>query len=1294
MNRRVAFWTLTVLVTAALAGAPAVRAATYYVRAPGDDRKEGTTAQAAFRTVTRAAQVLAHGDRIVIGPGQYREAVLISERFGTPEAPLAVVGDESGKLTGDTPGAVVVEPAIFGEPALYIHRSQHVQVSGLTFRGRGVGLQVEKVRGLAIERCTFDGLSKGLAVALSDDLRLESAVIARCITGAQVKQTTRSRLAHLTVASCSAVGVLVSTSAGGEIRNSIFADNGTAMVVDPASASSWSSDHNAIAGTVGSWGLAGQCRIIYEWFSSSGQERHSTYTLPAFAGPAAYDLHPAPQVTWGGGLPGQATGLPLTPPVARDRDGKPFAVRGGRVCVGAYDYPEPQPGPGWKKVKAALAEGPRASAGIYTPDGTLVRTLLADEATVRELWWDGLDDNGAVAPAGKYEVRGVTHDVRMLDDGNLGDNGSPLGTYNCDNAERVVVFRDGSFAITTLYDEAGIPLRFHTRTGVSICGSSLAEADIWAIADAGDTARRTLLAGVGRQLQTIVFPGERAPMPNGAKFYSIFADNEKLLDKDGKTKLRPTGLAVGGGRAYVALPVLNVVRVMDLATGAKVADWPAGGNVGDVKVAPDGTVWTLAGAEIVAFGPGGQVAKRYPTGLPTPRYLAVAGGKLAVCDPGAAKISLLNPADGQVAATLGRPRPPKTWMPVAGDLFGNLRDLAFRDDGTLLVCEHGRVRAIDPETKRELFAAVSTFMDVAVPHPLDPSYVYCYGASIYRCDHATGAWQPVVEGPAPDGDGALAHMSSATLLGGRPYLMAGGQRRLPPDDKGNARRQSGYFLLDVAKPLEPRVTGFAPVGAAYRDVRFAKNGDIVLGIGGPEELKFAVYPFGGFEADGKPIYDFTKPVTRDCGKDTSSTGLCTQFGLAVDPQTNDYYIMALSAQHKKTVPAWGASGSGLAKLDAGGKLKWFSLTSGGNFTGTAMLRDKNEAWAFIAKDFGGQVDVFNSDGLRLATLNWGWLGNWTCGFVDMRDGLTAYRRPDGKPGVYVEDDSIGRLMRGRLDGAETRRKVAAGFTWAGGAAAGPAPLPNVTGGPGLQNPLSLPRVAPLPVDGDWNAWAAAGVTPQCVMLPLVGWGYTWPRDLLETFRAGTGGAAFAHDGKNLYCYFLVTDDTPIFGDNPAIMFSFDGVEFWVEEEQFGLGLLAGGKPALFKYRYHNRAGAEWSAGYKLDDANVWGKMIPDAGAHPLGRYLGNVLGTSLDGKSAYVLMGRIPLEEIKLVGGIAGRKGGEVRPTTAGPGELIRLGVAISGMSAWGRAQDYKVYWPLGLMFSDPTSLTPFAFGQ
>jgi hypothetical protein len=1287
-------WTLGAL-TALASQSPA---ATFYVRAAGDDRADGTSAKTAVRTLTRAAQLPTHGDQIVLGPGAYREAVLISERFGTPHAPLAIVGDESGQLTGDPAGAVVIEPAVVGEPAVSIHRSQHVRVSGLTFRGQDLGLKVEKVRGVVIERCTFDGLAKGLEAALCEDLRLESSVFLRCVTGAQVKQSTRSRLAHLTVASCSMAGLMASSSSQGEIRNCLFANNNTAMVVDPASGSSWSSDYNAIAGTVGTWGLANQCRIIHEWFASSGQERHSSYTLPAFVDPARNDLHIAPQVTWGGGLPGQTAGLALEPKVEADRDDKPFTARDGRVNVGAYNYPEPQPGPDWKKLAVKLPAGARLSAGVYRPDGTLVRMLLADDAPVRELWWDGRDDAGVPAPAGKYEVRAVAHDVRFLDDGNIADNGSPLGTYNCDNAERVVVFADGSFVVSTFYDEAGIPLRYHTRTGVSICGSALAEADVWAIADTRDPVKRTLIAGVGRQLQTIIFPGERAPMPNGAKFYAVLADGEKLLAPDGKTELKPVGLAVAGGKAYVALPGLNVIRVIDLANGNKLADWPVGGVVGDVEAAPDGTVWALAGTEVVVLGADGQVARRHPTGLPTPRYLATGAGLLAVSDPGAARIALLKLADGAVTQTLGQARPADTWMPVAGDRLGLLRDLAIRDDGTLLVCEAGRVRGIDPAGKRELFAAVSTFMDVGVAHPVDPSYVYVYGAAIHQVNHDTGGWRLVREGPALSGGRTMAQPSSATILGGKPYLMTMGQRLAADgakDASGNPVRQQVFFLLDVTKPLEPRITGVVPFAGVYSDTRFARNGDIVIATGDQTEFKFNVYPFKGFDAQGNPNYDFTKPEVRDCGKDNSPIGIETKSGLAVDPQTNDYYLMAVTKNHKKMVPAWGASGTGLAKLAADGSLKWFSLTSGGNFTGTAMVRDKNEAWAFIGKDFGGQVEAYNSDGLRLATLNWGWRGHWTCGFVDMRDGLTAYLRPDGRPGVYVEDDSIGRLMRGRLEGTETQKKAALPFTWATATAApAPVPLPNATGGAVLQNPLVLPKVAPLPMDGDFNAWIKAGVAPQTVMLPIVSWGRTWPGDLLDTFRAGTGAAALAHDGQYLYAYFLVTDDTPIFGDNPGIMFAFDGIEFWVEEEQFGFGFVGNRKPAMFKYRYHNKAGAEWAANYAMADGNVWGKVLPDVGAHPLGEYLGSVLGAPLAGKPGYALMGRLPFEEIKLVGGIAGRKGGEILPATGAPGEVIRMGVAISGMSAWGRSQDYKVYWPLGLMFSDPTSLTAFEFGR
>ena len=48
----------------------------------------------------------------------------------------------------------------------------------------------------------------------------------------------------------------------------------------------------------------------------------------------------------------------------------------------------------------------------------------------------------------------------------------------------------------------------------------------------------------------------------------------------------------------------------------------------------------------------------------------------------------------------------------------------------------------------------------------------------------------------------------------------------------------------------------------------------------------------------------------------------------------------------------------------------------------------------------------------------------------------------------------------------------------------------------------------------------------------------------------------------------------------------------------------------------------------------------------------------------------------------------------AAPGEMLRIGVTFDGMSVWGRSQDFKVYWPTGLMFSDPTSFVPSVLGQ
>ena len=106
---------LTLLVAALVASAAPGQ--TYYVRQGGNDQADGKTAAGAFRTPLRAAQAVNHGDSIVIGPGVYRGAALLAERFSADGARMSVLGDESSKVTGDPPGTVVLEPANATEPA-------------------------------------------------------------------------------------------------------------------------------------------------------------------------------------------------------------------------------------------------------------------------------------------------------------------------------------------------------------------------------------------------------------------------------------------------------------------------------------------------------------------------------------------------------------------------------------------------------------------------------------------------------------------------------------------------------------------------------------------------------------------------------------------------------------------------------------------------------------------------------------------------------------------------------------------------------------------------------------------------------------------------------------------------------------------------------------------------------------------------------------------------------------------------------------------------------------------------
>jgi len=1267
-------------------------AGTYYVRVQGNDENDGKTAKAAFKTILRASQALNHGDSLVIGPGQYRDSVLFAERYSADGSEMAITGDESGKVTGDPAGPVSIVSASPSTMAVSIHRFAGLRISGLTFVGPGQGLKLDNCRNAVVERCSFDGLTRGLVISNSDNSTVRSCVVVRCTIGMYFQGSAGTRVSQVTVAGSTSVGLLALTCGKGEVRNSIFAANNTSMIADNISAKSWTSDYNVISGTTGAWGEAPPVAKIHELTAATGQERHSVYVVPAFTGPDKYDLHISPEITWPGGLPGRFIG-PALPEKAiisvLDRDGKPFRPQ----CAGAYDYPDPKATAGWVKLAAKFdgKGGPRQSAGIYKDDGTLVRTLLADAAGVSQLYWDGLDDMGQVAPAGKYVAKVLSHDVRVVDEGAFGDNGNALGAFNCDNANRVAPLSDGGFLMATYYDEGMYPVRRYSSSGQPTVATGLNEADFAALTStADDTLYGIIRKGAATRLVKMVASGDRVKMANGAEDYVVLTADEK--------DCTVAGLAVNGNDAYAAITGKNVVRVIDLATGNKKADLPVPA-VGDIAADPKGRIWWISGKDIVSMPTSAVLEMKIPTGLETPRYLAAGKDRLAVVDNAAAKVAVLG-YDGKIIRTMGKARPVGEFVPVGTDYWRDPRGACFLNDGRLVITEGRRTRIMNADTGKISNDILSNFMDIAVIHPTKPEYVYT-GLGVFRVDTKTGAWEWLAEEPQgmteKDNEGKVKNVSYGSpsvsaVLGGRPFIAYA---------PGNATLR----MVDVSDPVRPRQALFVKNNAcgwyAYATVSFAKDGSIISARSGTEKhrLTLAVnrVPFKGLDGQNNPIFDFENiAVVGQMEDPIAIRNMGGKGSVSVDRSNDDIYLGVETTQFNKMVPAWGADATGVGKITADGKPMWFALSSGGNYMSVSAVNDGKNTFVMAGKSLGGQVDVFDADGLRLTTGNWGWPCAYMMGFVDMRYGVNGYLRTDGKVGAYLEDDCVGRFTRVRIDGAETLRKAATPIDWKPtGAAAGGIPDVAAVRAKGLEKIQVVPKVPELKVDGDWTAWVRAGVVPQIVALPVVGYKHcTMPADLWQTFNQGTAIGAIAHDGKNLYAYFVVTSDGLHFDSpNPGLMFITDSVELWIEEEQFGLAFTKDGTPNIFKYRFHDLKGTQWAANYGLPRENIWAAKLEDLSSHPLGRQLADITGVSFKNKRGYAVMGRMPFPEVKLVGGVPGRGGADILDLK-GDGEIIRIGVAFGGTAAWGHSQDFKVSWPSSLMFSDPTRSAPFVMGK
>lgn len=114
---------LTVLLL--LIPAPASAAQTYYVSTSGDDSQPGTFSQP-FRTVQRAADLVAPGDSVLIRSGVYREYLTV-ERSGAPLKPISFAA-----FAGET--AVLDGTGLDWKYGINVEGSDYLRFEGITVR--------------------------------------------------------------------------------------------------------------------------------------------------------------------------------------------------------------------------------------------------------------------------------------------------------------------------------------------------------------------------------------------------------------------------------------------------------------------------------------------------------------------------------------------------------------------------------------------------------------------------------------------------------------------------------------------------------------------------------------------------------------------------------------------------------------------------------------------------------------------------------------------------------------------------------------------------------------------------------------------------------------------------------------------------------------------------------------------------------------------------------------------------------------------------------------------------------
>lgn len=556
------------------------------------------------------------------------------------------------------------------------------------------------------------------------------------------------------------------------------------------------------------------------------------------------------------------------------------------------------------RLTFSLPRPATTSAGVYDPQGRLVRTLWRAEslpAGKHERTWDERDDNGQPVAEGDHEIRLVHHRLRYVWEGVIGNSSGSFGgpqvhkaflppTSIAINGERVYYavgyneMQPGlhGFSLSTP-DKNTRP--FPSRDPFASFSMIAADATRLYWANTGGLVRTSFVGAFDLDsAQAVNFAMGRSVCLNARpKSTQCYEDQTYggVIDLRTEASQTPTGLAVQrhGRVLAVAHGGENRIRLFDKASGELLREFPvplAPKALNQLAMTPAGDLWVISGSTVLRY----TDLERTPTlaatitGLTRPVALAaspVSEDGVWVADGGLSQQLKRFDRHGQPGGVIGRPQGYATDPLVAPDKLC-FRGREGREQTAIAVTADEMLWVVDYCNNRMLrfrtathaaarsdaqVAYLPAFYTATVDHG-NPRRVF---ANFLEFDVDTGA--PLAPGrswtlvrnwlaglPLLLSDGRAFNGGSGglgsveTLVDGRTYGMVMAQGR------------QVIVELPASGPLRVVKVLAAPAPHTTPKVLY-ENGDLGYALTGPTTQAAMRLPLAGFNAAGDPVWSST-----------------------------------------------------------------------------------------------------------------------------------------------------------------------------------------------------------------------------------------------------------------------------------------------------------------------------------------------------------------------------------------------------------------------------------------------------